>query len=221
MKFLNAIFTTDRHKALFLLVIILAHNLIYPLSTGGGIGPLIFYLIFGTMFVFPVFMLSQRRSEHILITISGVVVFFAGVTNSYTPGTLALPVLYVSVIIYHMTIAVVLVRYIFVSEHILLEVVLTATSLYLIIGSVFTPMYGLIELMQPGSFVSSSGALIDWQLLLYYSYVTLTSVGYGDITPAKYYAQAFASFEAIVGVLYTVILLSRLINAYENERSSQ
>lgn len=220
MKFLGALFKSDRDRALFLLIIILVHNLIYPLSTGGGIGPIIFYLIFGTMFIFPVFMLSERKAELILITVSGIAVFFAGVLNSYTPGTLALPSLYVWVIVYHLTIAVVLVRYIFVSEHVLLEVVLAATSLYLVIGSVFTPMYGLIELLEPGSFVSSSGAVIDWQLLLYYSYVTLTTLGYGDITPVKYYAQACASFEAIVGVLYTVILLSRLINAYENERSS-
>ena len=65
--------------------------------------------------------------------------------------------------------------------------------------------------LAPGSYVASSGAAINWQQLVYYSYVTLTTVGYGDITPVGSYAQSVASFEAVLGVLYTVILLSRLV----------
>ena len=57
--------------------------------------------------------------------------------------------------------------------------------------------------------MSVSDAPLGWQQLLYFSYITLTSVGYGDILPTGFHAQAFAAFEAIVGVLYTVILLSR------------
>ncbi|MEE2929598.1 MAG: ion channel [Pseudomonadota bacterium] len=41
-----------------------------------------------------------------------------------------------------------------------------------------------------------------------------TSLGYGDITPQGHYPQAAAAFEAVIGVLYTVILLSRLVGMY-------
>ncbi|MFC6487470.1 potassium channel family protein [Nitratireductor sp. GCM10026969] len=75
-------------------------------------------------------------------------------------------------------------------------------------------MFALIEWLAPGSFAASSGDEITWQKMVYYSYITLTTLGYGDITPVGTYAQAFASFEAVLGVLYTVILLSRLVGLY-------
>ncbi len=67
------------------------------------------------------------------------------------------------------------------------------------------------EKLREGRRELSSGVPINWQQLFYYSYVTLTTVGYGDITPQGFYAQSFAIFEAMIGVLYTVILLSRLV----------
>ncbi|MGF1471280.1 MAG: ion channel [Rubrobacteraceae bacterium] len=54
--------------------------------------------------------------------------------------------------------------------------------------------------------------------LLYFSCIALTSLGYGDITPAKLYAQSFAAFEPIIGVVYTVVLLSRLVGMQETTR---
>lgn len=78
--------------------------------------------------------------------------------------------------------------------------------------TIFTAFFGLVERLQPDSFASSSGAEIGWQQFLYYSYVTLTTLGYCDITPVKFYAQSLATFEAVLGVLYTVILLSRSVS---------
>jgi len=220
MTILSRIFPKERDKTLYLLLIILVHNLIYPLSTGDGIAPIIFYVVFSTMFIIPVYLLSDRRSERLLIRVSGVFVFVTGIINSYQPDTFALLMLYISVIVYHLTMIVVLVRYIFVAERVLIEVILAATSLYLVIGSMYTAIYGIIEWFDPGSFVASSGIDLTWQQLLYYSYVTLTTLGYGDITPVKFYAQAFSVFEAVIGVLYTVILLSRLVGLYETGRDS-
>ncbi|MCB9452554.1 MAG: two pore domain potassium channel family protein [Anaerolineaceae bacterium] len=219
MPYLKRLLQRERDKTLYLLLVMLVHNLIYPLSSGGGIQPIIFYGLFSSMFVLAVFLLSEKPSERLIISLAGIVVFVSGIINSYFPGTLALPVLYLSVIVYHLVMIIVLVRYIFVAKRILIEVILAATSLYLILGSVYTAVYGLVEWLEPGSFVVSSGAELSWQLLLYYSYVTLTTVGYGDITPVKFYAQSLAAFEAITGVLYTVILLSRLVGLYESERS--
>ena len=96
----------------------------------------------------------------------------------------------------------------------LTEVLLAATSLYLILGSVFAAVFGVILWLEPGAFVASSGAEVQWQQLLYYSFVTLTTLGYGDIVPVGHYAQAFAAFQAIIGTLYTVLLLSRLVGLH-------
>jgi len=216
---LQQLFKTERDKALYLLVILIIHNLTYPMSTAGGIQPLIFYTVFAAMFVVAVFLMSDRSLDRTLIALSGALVFITGVINSYASNSAALLALYISVIMYHLVMIVVLSRYIFLAKRVLTEVILAAVSLYLVIGSIFTAIFGLIEWLEPGSFVASSGGAVEWQSFLYFSYITLTSLGYGDITPAKFYAQAFASFEAIIGVVYTVVLLSRLVGMHEVEKT--
>jgi len=216
---LQQLFKTERDKALYLLVILIIHNLTYPMSTAGGIQPLIFYTVFAAMFVVAVFLMSDRSLDRTLIALSGALVFITGVINSYASNSAALLALYISVIMYHLVMIVVLSLYIFLAKRVLTEVILAAVSLYLVIGSIFTAIFGLIEWLEPGSFVASSGGAVEWQSFLYFSYITLTSLGYGDITPAKFYAQAFASFEAIIGVVYTVVLLSRLVGMHEVEKT--
>lgn len=214
-------FNRERNKTLWLLLTILLHNLIYPLSTGPGISPILFYVVFSFMFVIATFMLTKHHKSRVIVTVSGCATFIGGLMNSYAPNVIPQTILYLSGIVYIFTMAVVLAHYIFAANRVLIEVILAAASLYLVIGFFYTPIFGLIELIEPGSFVASSGAAIDWQKLFYFSFVTLTTLGYGDITPVHYYAQAFAMFEAVTGVLYTVILLSRLVSLYEIERPSQ
>ncbi|MGB3542552.1 potassium channel family protein [Rubrivirga sp.] len=205
----------DTHKAALLLAGLVVHNLVYPLSGAGGIWPAAFYAFFASLFVTAVFGMTRSRWARASIAATGLAVLAAGLANSYAPGSLTPAALFVSVIAYHAVAIAVLARYVFQAEQVFTEVVLAATSLYLVIGSVFTAIFGLIEWLAPGSFASASGAGVEWQEFLYFSYVTLTSLGYGDILPVGYYAQAFAAFEAVVGVLYTVVLLSRLVSMYQ------
>ncbi|MCZ6631886.1 MAG: ion channel [bacterium] len=51
-----------------------------------------------------------------------------------------------------------------------------------------------------------------------YSYATLTTLGYGDITPTTLWAGSFAGLEAIVGVLYIAILMARLVGLYAHQK---
>lgn len=208
---------TGRHAIgvnIALLLAISLHNLTYPLSGAGGIWPGLFYLFYASIFAFGTFALNDDGKLRTLAALSGVAVLIAGLINSYMPGQgTALPV-FVTSIIYHAIMCLVLSIYTFGARTVMGDVVLAATSLYLVIGSGFAAILALIEALAPGSFVASSGATINWQQLVYYSYVTLTTLGYGDITPVGFYAQSFASFEAVLGVLYTVILLSRLVGLH-------
>ena len=54
---------------------------------------------------------------------------------------------------------------------------------------------------------------------LYFSIVTITTVGYGDITPVTRVARAFANLEAVIGQLYLVILVSWLVGTYVSKKS--
>jgi hypothetical protein len=87
-------------------------------------------------------------------------------------------------------------------------------SVYLLLGLTWGTLYGLIEYLWPGSFNTPEG--IDLQdpyeySLIYYSFVTLTTLGYGDYTPTHAISQAAAWMEAVVGQLFVAILIARLV----------
>ncbi|MBD8511955.1 potassium channel family protein [Photobacterium sp. WH77] len=203
---------------LTLLCAILLHNLTYPLSVAGGIWPAVFYCFYAVIFVAATWALTGDVWLRGFVAVSGLAVLMAGLNNSYLPSQSAALAVFLTSIVYHLAMVVVLALYTFRARTVMADVVLSATSLYLVIGSGFAAIFALIEWVAPGSFIVSSGAIINWQQMVYYSYITLTTLGYGDITPVGFYAQAVASLEAVIGVLYTVILLSRLVGLYASGR---
>ena len=87
-------------------------------------------------------------------------------------------------------------------------------SLYLLIGLIWTTIYLCLLVFDPTAFNGiETGA---WESLFfhmaYYSFVTLTTLGYGDIAPATPLAQFFVTLEAVTGVFYMAIFVSSLIN---------
>ena len=86
-----------------------------------------------------------------------------------------------------------------------------AIAVYLLLGFIWAQAYELVALWHPGSFtgtVDGRGSL-PWT---YYSFVTLTTMGYGDIMPVHPLARAAAVLEALTGQLYLAIMLARLVS---------
>jgi hypothetical protein len=91
----------------------------------------------------------------------------------------------------------------------------------MLMGIAWAVCYLLVALGLDDSFVGLSGVTVDelWPRLLYFSFVTLTTLGYGDVSPVVPIAQALAYLEAIVGQLYIAILIAGLVGGYLNTRS--
>jgi hypothetical protein len=86
-----------------------------------------------------------------------------------------------------------------------------AIAVYLLFGLAWAHAYHIVSILHPGSFNVSDGALetvADW---IYFSYVTLTTVGYGDITPMLPIARNLAVVEALTGQIYLAVLVARLV----------
>lgn len=99
-----------------------------------------------------------------------------------------------------------------------------AACAYLLMGLAWALAYSIIDVWLPGSFVLSEhlekfvdvstkdpGRTNELGHLTYYSYVTLTTVGYGDITPARPFAATFAWLEGFVGQFYLTVLVAFLV----------
>jgi Ion channel len=86
-----------------------------------------------------------------------------------------------------------------------------AISVYLLLGFTWAQAYELVWLWHPQAFAGAVGGQ-DPNPWTYYSFVTLTTVGYGDIMPVHPLARALAVLEALTGQLYLAILLARLVS---------
>ena len=92
-----------------------------------------------------------------------------------------------------------------------------AVAVYLLLGLAFAFAYAVIDLRWPGAFVPAAPtALIAHDdavsRFMYFSFVTLTTTGYGDITAVHPVARSLVSMEALAGQLYPAILLARLVS---------
>ena len=98
-----------------------------------------------------------------------------------------------------------------------------AISVYVLMGLGFALVFGIVESLQPGSFSGlSEGANRHSVGLLYYSLVTLTTLGYGEITPVAPQVRSLATIEAGMGVFYVAILVARLVALYnQSERGNR
>ena len=72
----------------------------------------------------------------------------------------------------------------------------------------------LLETINPGSIVNNVTGMTTTSDLLYFSYITLTTLGYGEIIPMNAYARSFAIIEAIIGVMYVAIIISRMVGLF-------
>jgi hypothetical protein len=101
--------------------------------------------------------------------------------------------------------------------------VVGAILLYLTTAMIFVALYAFVGLFFPGAFdglsVSDTPRLTD--NLIYFSFVTLTSTGYGDIVPIHPIARSLANLEAIIGQLYPATLLARLVTLELEGRGSR
>jgi len=89
-----------------------------------------------------------------------------------------------------------------------------AISAYLLIGLAFATMYEALSFWKPHAFSSANENLEHLEALVYFSLVTLSTVGYGDIVPAIPEARVLAVSEAIFGQLYLAVLMARLVGLH-------
>jgi len=94
--------------------------------------------------------------------------------------------------------------------------ILGAVAVYLLIGLAWASACELLHVVHPGAFSGALPAEPVPQTWIYYSFVTLTTMGYGDITPVHPVARSLAIAEAVIGQLYLAITLARLVSLRES-----
>jgi hypothetical protein len=98
-----------------------------------------------------------------------------------------------------------------------LETILGSICVYVLIAIAFAGIYGAINEAEPTGFFAQKiePTNVDF---LYFSFVTLTTVGYGDLSPGTSTGQVAVTFEAVAGQIFLVTLVARLVSLYGNKQ---
>lgn len=209
----------DGNKITFILVSILLLNVAYPISELGTIAALLFIGFYLALTGSAIYLVSSNHRLLIFAVLLAVAIAISGgitVASGFTTPLWELvwnSCLFVQIVL----VITLLTLFIIESEAVTREVLFAAIAIYFLLAAVFAVIYGVIENLAPGSFVASNGAEMNWQRLNYFSQVTISTLGYGDIVPVTSTAQSLATLEASIGTLYIAILIGRFVSLYQHE----
>lgn len=199
------------HYLLASLILLLA---VYPYVGAGPTGPVALKVLSWFVLITGVYAVSNRRRQVVIATLLAVPAFGLGWLHIVTniPALGAAESIF-TVLFYTFTALICLWRVIS-ARQITTDTISGAISVYLLMGLTWATAYNLVETINPGSFASSHPDIaFTFPAFIYYSFVTLATLGYGDITPLTDQARSLALLETVSGTLYIAVLIARLVAA--------
>jgi hypothetical protein len=204
----------DQSLTFFLAILILIIFVVFPLAGLGWLGKFIVDLVISILLLSGAVATKRSRTLTILVvllTIAGLVVHWSGAYVPKFEHPVLESVLLLSCLL---AFAVITLIQVFSPGVINLHRVLGAIAAYLLIGLVWSYAYFLADLLVPGSIhPTSSGqeVMSPMARYVYFSFTTLTTLGYGDIIPVHPLARTLAICEALIGQLYPAVLIAGLL----------
>jgi hypothetical protein len=116
---------------------------------------------------------------------------------------------------------IIILSHIFREREVTEDLITGAVCAYLLIGILWTFAFYFLELTWEGSFSLEKASRHDLGSFLYYSFVTLTTLGYGDIAPLTSPARSLAVLEAVTGQLYLAVTIARLVGIHASRSRSE
>jgi len=202
----------SEQRFLFLLISILILLLLSPILKSFFRLKILIDIFFSMIFISGIYAVSQKK-RHVYISSFLAVSMLLTIWATYlieVPG-LSLSGTFCGIAFFIYMIITILI-YIFNQDRVNREVIYAAVVVYLLMGVLWAFVYGAVEHIQTHSFLGIEDAIGDKRFVfLYYSFVTLTTLGYGDISPATPMASSLAILEAIIGQLYLVVQIAWLV----------
>ncbi len=206
-------------KFLALFIALMLFFLINPFLVDSQIDMIFFGALFTLVFIFSVYVIEKRK-ELLILTIS--IAFVAILTHwgasLMKPDKSLYIIDAVSSIVFFALMTVVVLSYVIHDRVVTLSTLLGAICGYLLLGLTWSFLYLLIYVVNPDAFKLSVHLVtnVDARLhtFIYYSFVTMSTLGYGDIVPLSNPAKTLAWLEAVTGQVYLTIWIAQLVGLH-------
>jgi len=210
---------SNKYRFLILLLII-SVNIVFPPFLEHFFDTFIFFDILTTaILISTVFALNKNRRYVFISALLAAPLILSIWLARYTGTAIFTPVGLLFGIFFFIFTAFNILKFILSREYVTLEVIIGAVTVYLMLGIIWSICYGFLETLFPGSFnfIQQDG-MIEPYSIIYFSFVTLTTLGYGDIAPLTPVAQSLTLVEALVGQVYLVVLIAWLVGMHISEK---
>ena len=217
-------FTKDCYKDrfLFLIVLIVALIVIGPFVEDFMRLRLFMDLLFSIIFITTIYAATQKRSHQIIAAILFIPTILALWSEEIPISNTLVTIGYICGLILFAFAVISILEYIFSTQVVTRQTISAAIVVYLLIALMWTFIYRLIEILYPASFAIAHAKLLDAEnIYLYFSLVTITTLGYGDITPIGRQAASLAVLEAVTGQMYLVVVVAWFVGMHVSRKSKQ
>jgi voltage-gated potassium channel Kch len=202
----------DRGLSILLAILAVTAFIVAPLAETTRGGGTVLRACVSLMFACGAYVLSPRRRDRLAVVLLAAAPILLGWMESVRPGPAWQAAAALSACLFALTLAAGITRRVFQEGPITLHRVVGSIAVYLMIGIAFAEAARCVRIADPGAYASSTFSRIDRSELYYFSLVTLSTVGYGDITPVHPFARSLAVLEALIGQLFPAILIARLVS---------
>jgi hypothetical protein len=215
--------TLRSRKYLVLLLALVAVTIVQSAARRIVLGPIVSDAMLAAMLIGVVFVVFERRLERTAGIATLCAALLAMVLHHALTGEAErdLRIAYHGLVVVVLALAVAtILRNVFRQRTVRVDDVLGAVCGYILAAGAWANLYAFVEALMPGSFAVGTTLAHDldtWHgriaLFDYFSLVTLTTMGYGDVTPVRGPATALAAFEAVFGQFYIAVVVAELVGA--------
>ena len=207
-----------KERFLSLLIFIMALLILGPLLEEFVQLRILMDVLWTAVFVSAIYTVSQKK-HHIFIAILLALPMLGALWSGHFMEHYALQVVgYLCGAAFILFTIVQMLIFIYDQKEVTRDLIVGAAVVYLLMAIMWTFIFSVVETLHPGSFnFPEDVALKPIGQFLYYSFVTLTTLGYGDITPATRLARSLSTIEAVIGQLYLVVQVAWLVGLHVSQ----
>jgi hypothetical protein len=212
-KKISNLWTSNYSLTLLLIILVFYLFVLIPQIRDGDKDKIFTGIFFSVLLVTGVASVVNERKYKILILVFASLTFLTRWVASVVHSDARL-FSDISSIIYFIILAFIITKHIFNNKKIDIHKIMGAVVLYLLIGLIFAYIYSILDFFNPESFIVSVAEPFEnyEAKSFYYSFITLTTTGFGDVIPATAMARNFTVMESLIGQLFPVILIARLVS---------